>query len=465
MEKVEYNRLIINNELDKLANINIIDDLVKYQYLYRFLIEYLLEKGIHTNIMDSKVKYHSTWINFYLKYNILKPLLNAHLEPLLETFNGRQLFDMLLEKLDNDERIELYHNLKNNSYWLFRIHEKEIIMIYQKYGITLPQIFINEPVVNQKITPIPKGEIELFNEFRELFKDSDEKSLNFYISEFRKMLVINKERTIDDITKLINYKKKHHDFKLLLSKDTEGEYDPNLKRIVISPYRNLVLSHELSHLLYHELDGFIDDNYLEQYKNIQKKIKPNIIKKITDYLNRFHQRFYLMHEYFQKIYDIEIKKKYQSFDKYVKVVSEDILNHHPEMITLDDDVVIFYVNDEIEDTVMEILEIEKEEYVNKLVRNYYSEELMLENLLDALLMGKIFDGMLDIECLSGHSGMDFMDDKDLSFNECLADYDAIKNSRKADRLINDLQGIIGSDLISFLDDYLRKNRGHSYGNR
>ena len=61
--------------------------------------------------------------------------------------------------------------------------------------------------------------------------------------------------------------------------------------------------------------------------------------------------------------------------------------------------------------------------------------------------------------------MDFMDDKDLSFNECLADYDAIKNSRKADRLINDLQGIIGSDLISFLDDYLRKNRGYGHGSR
>ena len=70
MEKQEYNKLIINNELDKLANISMIDDLVKYKYLYRYLIEYLLENDIHTKIMDSKAQYNSDWIIFYIKYNI-----------------------------------------------------------------------------------------------------------------------------------------------------------------------------------------------------------------------------------------------------------------------------------------------------------------------------------------------------------------------------------------------------------
>ena len=107
--------------------------------------------------------------------------------------------------------------------------------------------------------------------------------------------------------------------------------------------------------------------------------------------------------------------------------------------------------------------IEKNEYIKKHVRNFYSEELMLENLLDAILNGKIFDQFIDIECLSGHSNIDFLRDNSLSFNETLANYDAIKNSRKASKLICDLRFLIGDEIINFLDNYLVMNRGDKYG--
>lgn len=466
MEEVQYNRLIIDNELEKLANINIIDDLVKYKYLNRFLIEYLLEKDIHTHIMDSKTHYNADWINFYLNYNILTPLLDAHLKPLLSTSNNRLLLDILLEKLNNDERMTLYHNLKKNSYWLFRTHEKEIIMCYARYGINLPQIFITIPMINQNTLDIPIREKELFNEFREAFKDSDVSSIDFYINELRKKIMINKQRTVDDIIKLINYKREHPNFKLMISGDTEGEYDSTVQRMVISPYRSGILSHELSHLLYDEEDEFKDSYQLKEYKRIQKGIEKSSTKKIIDYLNNFHQKFNDMRNMFSEIYYQEINKKYHSFNQYVKTVCQDILDNHPEMIMVDDGLAAYYVvSDNIEETVIELLNIEKEEFINNMLRNFYSEELMLENLMDALLMGKIFDEFYDVKCLSGHSGISFIEDDNLSFNECLADYDAIKNSRKGKRLILDLRNIIGNDLICFLDDYLEKNRGMKHGNR
>ena len=466
MEKQEYNKLIINNELDKLANISTIDDLIKYKYLYRYLIEYLLENNIHTKIMDSKAQYDSDWINFYLKYNVLKPLLNSRLEPLLKTSNKRLLLDNLLEKLSNDERIELLHNLKKNSYWTYHIYENKIINLYDKYGINLTQVFINDPKINKRVDKVPQKELELFNEFKEVFQDNNHNTINFYFSEFRKLLAINKERTIDDIEKLIIYKRKHPDFKLLLSKNTEGEYDASEKHIIISPYRSNILSHELSHLLYNELDDFIDANHLDVYKKIQDRINSDeIIKKISEYLEQFHKRFHSMYDYFKEIYYLEIKKKYHSFNEYIKAVCQDICENHPEMIMIDD-MAAYYVDDNnVSDIVVELLEIEKEEYIYRLLKNYYSEELMLENLLDALLMGKIYDNFLNIECLSGHSGFDFIEEENLSFNECLANYDAIKNSRKATRLTNDLQSIVGSELIRFLDNYIEKNRGRNYGNR
>ena len=45
--------------------------------------------------------------------------------------------------------------------------------------------------------------------------------------------------------------------------------------------------------------------------------------------------------------------------------------------------------DAIKDLVLEFINCEKSEYITSKVRYYYANELMLENLLDALLLGKI----------------------------------------------------------------------------
>ena len=83
MENYEYNRLIRNGKLNELANIWNISDLTRYKYHMSYLLEYLLENNIHTTIMDNYASKDLLWINLYLKYNIIKPLINVPLELLL----------------------------------------------------------------------------------------------------------------------------------------------------------------------------------------------------------------------------------------------------------------------------------------------------------------------------------------------------------------------------------------------
>ena len=160
MENSEYNNLIINNKLQDLASINNLNDLVDYKYLNLYLIEYLLKEGIHTKIMDSRTQHSSKWMKFYLKYNVLKPLLNCYLRPLLDIVDGKMILDVLLEKFTTEEKMQLLSNLKKNSYWELREHEKEIIYLYKKHGISLSQIFIDLPsVLDSKATTQKRNEV------------------------------------------------------------------------------------------------------------------------------------------------------------------------------------------------------------------------------------------------------------------------------------------------------------------
>lgn len=462
MEKIEYNNLIVNNELDKLANISILDDLVEYTYQGRYLIEYLLEKGIHTKAMDQKTIYRPNWIKFYLKYHIIKPILNSHLGPLLTTIENETLLDQLLKELNREEKMLLYNNLKLNSYWDFHDNEREIINSYNKHGIKLPTIFIHQYLITDSKIQISKDKELLIKEFFNTFSDLSPTTKSILTHELVRKLQVNYTRTKNDIQKLINYKKTNPKFKITIEKDSEGEYNQDNNELSISISRTGILSHELSHLMYGTIDEIKDICDINEYHRIRKIIDtPKNIEKILAYLRDFHSRYAYMQTVFTEIYYYEIKKKYHSIDEYTQQIYQDLLTNKPDIIMVNStNKQGFYLNDDnICEVINELLLIEKEEFVVNALRNYYSEELMLENLLDALLMGAIFDDLMLAECLSGHGRFYYLDDEELSFNECLANYDAIKISRKATKLIAILQELVGDDLINLLDYYLEKNRG------
>ena len=469
MNSNEYNKLIYNNKLEELANIWNISDLTRYKYLNKYLLEYLLEKNIHTRMMDSLAIKDKLWIKLYLKYHIKEPLLNTSLEYLLVTDNNNKLLlDILLQKLNHDEKLILYSNIKKNSYWLYRINETQIIDIYHKYGINIPRIFTKLPIISNKDIKSNNKLNNLLNEFIKVFQNTDKVILDTYVNELKRNAIINRNQTYNDIKKLIDLKHDEPDFKLCLyeyyndDEVSNGEYSSEDNRIVINQVNHGIFSHELSHLLY---DQFEWEEYLKnnsKYKRIKKDIiSDQVISNIISYLKDFHNRFNYMKTIFQELYFANIKTKYGNYTKYYNLIKKDLLNTNPEFIIIDNnDTSIFLSEDNIDEVVATLLAEEANLYVKIMINNYYTEELMLENLLDAILNGDIFEGVYDVDSLSGHSKESYDDEDDLSFNECLADFYSIINSPQANRLINKLRKIVGNRLVNFLENYVAKNRDY-----
>ena len=150
--------------------------------------------------------------------------------------------------------------------------------------------------------------------------------------------------------------------------------------------------------------------------------------------------------------------------KYIEIICKDILDNKEDfsMVSLGDKIYDLEVCD-VKLFVLELLTIEKNEYINNRVRKFFDKELMFENFLDAIFMGKLCDDMGD-ECLSGHSMIYFLEKESNSFDEVLANFDAIKKNNGGN-LIEDLQLLVGDEIITFLNDYLIRNRENGYGNR
>ena len=458
MEK--YIKIIEEGNLNALTNSLYFNDLISIKYKGKYLIEYLLEKGIHTIDMDNYTKYNYLFAKFYLQYNILKPLINCSLIVLLKEYNNEILLDTLLSKLNYNEKMELYYSIKVNSYNEFRIKEDVIRKSYLKYGIVLPKIFMNVNSSNEKYGHL-EDEI-LINEFKDVYKDHESNVINFIINELKKVLNINRNRGISDIQKLIDFKKKNPSFSISFSQDTEGEYVKKSKKMKISLSSPIVLSHEFSHLLFQEYE---DDEIVMEYEKIRNKIDNiNNFNKIKDYLKIFHQRFKEKQKELEKEYYNMVNDKYGSFDNYLEIVCKDILNNKKEfsIVQIYDKIYDLEVCD-VKSFVLEFLKIEKNEYINNHARKFFGKKLMLENLLDALFMGGLCDDM-DEECLSGHSGIYFLEKDSNSFDETLANFDALKKY-DGDDLIYDLKQLVGEEIIVFLDNYLKKNREKGYGNR
>ena len=471
MKKEDYIELLKKEDYNALANISFISDLLTTEYENKTLAEYLLEKGIHSESMDNYVKYHLDLGVLYLKYNITKPLLNSSFKVLFTNYNGNLIIDLILDRINDDEKIELYNNLKTNSYSNFHDNEREIIDIYLRHGIVLPIVFAKTHLNEEVNYELSDDDQELINEFRGLFKDHEQKFLSFIINELKRSLLKNHDRTVNDIKKMIKLKQENPEFIFINSGNKGGEsYDNETKQFITSPTEPVMFEHELSHLLYESFETLSDDTF-SKYKELTNLLdNEETLNKIKIYLEKFHKEHEGMKNYFKNLYYKKIDEIYGSFDNYLDVVCKDMLNSKTFMFELwnhERGTTSFYMVSEfnIRDIVLEFLTIEREEFIRINLRKYFAPELMLENMLDAILRGKVFDEELDIHCLSGHGSLYFSVLETRSFDECLANYDAIKKSVKSDKLIDDLNNLIGLDLLNFLDNYIKKNREGEYGHR
>ena len=464
----KYLDIMQKEDFKVLSKINFLGDLIedKYKYKEKYLIEYLLERGIHSKEMDDYVVYRPYFARFYIKYNIIEPLLLCHLSTLLEQYDENNLIiDVILDRIDDNKKRELLHNIKVGDYTEFHDKEDEVIEIFKRHKIDLKTLFVTTEKPKFSEIKLSMEDEQLINEFYNSFKGQDKKVLDLMANEFKKCLVINHNRTIYDIKKLIEFKKEHPKFILTNSESDEGEYNSKNEELSISLVVPLVFSHELSHFLFTNYDKtFVYQPYEELRKRIITKENR---EKMTNYLELFHMEYDDMLDYYEKEYYEMVNTKYGSFDNYIEIVCQDVLNNKPNFITIwnkVDRVTSMEGVDEsnISDIVLELLIIEKNEYVISKTRNHLAAKLMLENLFDALLMGELFDGD---NCKSGHGALYFKGSEQLSFDECLADYDAILKSSEKDDVLDDMQQILGNELIDFLNNYLKENREEKHEHR
>jgi len=458
---MKYDDLIEQNRLEELANINFIHELLEYKYNDKYLIEYLLEKNIHSKRMDEYIVYHSDLAFYYYKYNIIEPLMFCSLKVLLTYYNNDILLDLLLDKLDDHNKIVLYNNIRRISFSEYSKLEREIIDIYFHHGIVLNPIYISTRTkdIDYKVS---LKEQKLLDDFLFLFKDSDYEIIQFIVQDFKRNLGINHDRTVNDIKKIIDYKKNNPNFKFKTSRQGKGSFSKDQDELKTNN-NSLIFSHELSHLLFQEYEK--DDKTISEYENIRIKIDTiDNYKSIREYINNFHKIYKKAHKKYELLYYKLIEDKYGKIENYIEKLYIDIKNNMPDMIELyssekDTTFFSFLTELNIKDVVKNIIDNEKEEFIAEKRNQEFKEFLMFENLLDALLNGKIFDD-LNNECLSGHGSFYFLNDKNNSFDECLADYEGLRKVNSI--FIYAIKDLIGEEIVVFLENYIKKNRG-SYG--
>ncbi len=468
MEK-EYIKMIENKDWEKLSKIARTSDLAFYKYKGKYLLEYLLEKNIRSVDMDEVVRYNHEFANLYLKYNIFEPIFSSSLSVLLHEEENGYFLDRLLSKLNNEQKLNLYDRIKFKDYNKYRVNEKNILECFRRNGVVLPSIFLNY-TFGEEYT-IRDCDRELIKQFSDVFSDQKKEVLNVYINEIKKRLLMNHDRAVIDTEKLIEYKKMSPKFTLELSKETDGKYEKVRARIEVSRYASTIYDHELSHLLF---QIFENRRIIDDYEDIREKLdnKSNI-EKFKKYLDGFHSKFEEKGKEYEKEYYDLINVKYGSFDNYLLFVCKDFYDNKDKIgcfiLDIQTDAKLYDLStrnslEEIKKVVLEFLEIEKNEYITRNLRNYYGPYLMLENMLDAIVMGSIFDDLED-KCLSGHGRLYFVLHDGGSFDECLADFDAICKSEKKDEIIKELEKLIGKELIEFLEKYIEMNRERRHGNR
>ena len=383
---------------------------------------------------------------------------------LLKKHDGVLYFDIVLDSLTDEDKMKLYQYIKYHYYYYFHIIERDIIEIYQRHGIKLPQVFIEYPTIKECTLKGTKKLNSLLEEFRLAYSDTDEATVNYFISEFRKKARYDSKRTCCDIVRLINLKKEHPNFKLIV--DNITSYDPDIgfgkaisdednETIVVTRYEEGDFTHELSHTLFHFYDHYYSD--ILWFNDICEFVRYCEIEKVSEYLSEFKQRYKSMEECFKELYYRETEKRFGSLFNYYEHLKKDILDSKTDVIVIEDNdklISIPVTPDAIEKCIEAIVDDEGNNYIDVCLRNYYMEERSLVTFVNAVFLGAIYEGKLSYFHPACHDHQYLRSGQNMVFNECLAAYETIKYSPMANALIPRLKELVGGVLIEILEDYI-----------
>ena len=396
-------------------------------------------------------------LNFFIDDND-----DEFLDNLLERHDNRVYLDDVLERLPYEDRINLYQYLKYHYYYRFHAIEKEIIAIYKRHGITLPQVFIEYPTPQKCVYDEDEKLNKLLDKMKEEFCDTDPETLECMVSEFRRKAQFDINRACSDIMRLINIKREYPEFKIMVDGNCNiSSYNNITNELRFNKYMLADFTHELSHVFSHLTDGENDD-ILEFYDfEADFKYIPEVTNSVKDYLLSFHEIYEEKETFFTDLYYREIDRCFGNLENYIEHLKQDIIdskafeiifkNKEDEKEPLSVDFANIY------DCINKIVDDERGYFVKILLVNYFYEELCLEGFIDAFFKGKVGEHKYSSYALCYHSPEYFFK-YNKSFNECIAFYETIKYSSKAEGLIGKLREIFGNGVINIIEDHISSRR-------
>ncbi len=451
----------------------------------------------------------------YAKYGLVDylPLLDTNLLLLTELKNSKEDLkeklsqftfrkesrSTLLEIMLNKDKVTTVNKVLNNNLK----KDIDIAIILQLYGIDVinieyglkPNNYINNIVksINKKYDDIKLTEEEnrLLKTLYDIFiVDSDEEVVNTLINSYKIQLSKKNPNTIIEIKKLIELKLHGKPSYIRRGSNFYAFFDNGIE---IKNCLTDTLNHEMGHALFHNLtDGSVPYRFwniisrIIENKNTLKKLNEYSLEgdKINKELSKFASDKYdgdfimlnkivELYEIRDKLslqYDYRLDKQRLELEKETydlrKEISEFLLKSKEEKIReykekgySEEDLEVLFANTfTVKEYAIMHKKIQKRELIDTINSSLLAPMRSMGDIFDAIYQGKFLSGKLffegkKIKPVTGHGLFYYNFDKDMVFNEILADYRTIIMSENSEEYIEKLRYYVGDELVDFLDYY------------
>ena len=289
------------------------------------------------------------------------------------------------------------------------------------------------------------------------------------ITSYRYSISIN-PIFIEELKAMISIKKANPNFYYIYKKD--GGYFSKIDGVVVENSTISVLNHETGHAIHHFVSDYeVPKNYHNLINSISND--PEWLNKITMYSSKFQEIKHQVREKAKRIVDSyintsiadeEAQKINEMLEKEKEKFIQQFLDKGYTRETLD---IVLADSFTKEDFLKQKKEIEIEEVVDTIMHYEYDAFIAIGDIIDAISDGKFRSHLLHdyenkvIPSAYGHGVKYYYKDNTkeflrIRFTEMIANYSSIIKSKYANEIIEFLRNIVGNDLVTMLDDFYKK---------
>ena len=478
--------------LQKKSNYSILNFCTNVEQLFSYLddgqlvIEYILDKKFdeyinHQNkdiidIIDNCYKYGSNELATLFIMMAEKGIINYVLPSISK--------DMLLCKKNDDEKSVIEWLLEYNKELamtniISKCEEKndpDFVIVLKVLGIDdfdfdikIPEVQFSREFIKQYnanydnncISPCEDMLIELQTLF---YQDSisDKSLVDALIKSYRYLTSLGNDLFIMEVRQLIEIKKRYPD-KFVYEKINTGAYfSPTKGSLFLSNDVISTINHETTHALHFYLsNSHVPNNYLEVIERARNN--PQIIQRIIEYKKKYYDivkklisemPFGQIYDYINSMYQGEKRNQLEKFLESAKAEQKQKFKNDYSEEVLDAILAKPYSVDKF---LEQRKKIEKYEVFDVILNNEYAAFIAVADIIDAIFLGKLFDGLLKntdgsyISMPFGH-GIEYYSDPIHGFDEMIAEYGTIIKSKNSQEILLYLRYIVGDEVVDMIEN-------------